>query len=116
MGKRDYLILTKGRAVCLALDSALGLLNEMELNVSSAESARQECVTELFYIITRVDSITWGREEWTGVYEFLVEIGISVPEDVHLEMSYVDSMLDVIPGEEICNWFQNYSYLCGIHR
>ena len=33
------------------------------------------------------------------MYDFLVEIGISVPEDYHLEMSYVDSMLDVVPGE-----------------
>ena len=103
MGKRDYLILTKGRAVYLAIDTAIDLLNEMELNVSSAESARQECVTELFYIITRVASFSCGREEWTGVYDFLVEIGISVPEDFHLEMSYVDSILDVVPGEEICN-------------
>lgn len=89
--------------MCLALDSAIGLLNEMELDVSSAESARHECVTELFYIITRVASISCGREEWAGVYDFLVEIGISVPENFHLEMSYVDSMLDIIPGEEICN-------------
>ena len=103
MGKRDYLILTKGRAVCLAIDTAIGLLNEMELDVSSAESAKQECVTELFYIITRVASFSCGRDELTGVYDFLVEIGISVPEDFHLEMSYVDSMLDVLPGEEVCN-------------
>ena len=103
MGKKDYLILAKGRAVCLAIDTAIGLLNEMELDVSSAESARQDCVTELFYIITRVASISCGREEWTGVYDYLVEIGISVSEDFHLEMSYVDSMLDVVPGKEICN-------------
>ena len=89
--------------MCLALDSAIGLLNEMELDAPSAESARQECVTELFYIITRVASISCGSDEWTGVYDFLVEIGISVPEDFHLEMSYVDSMLDIVPGEEICN-------------
>ena len=43
------------------------------------------------------------REEWAGVYDFLVEIGITVPEDFHLEMSYADSMLDVVPGEEMCN-------------
>ena len=103
MDKSDYLILTKGRAVCLVIDKAIDLLNEMELNFSSAESARQECVTELFYIITRVASFSSGREEWAGVYDFLVEIGISVPEDFHLEMSYVDSMLDVVPGEEKCN-------------
>lgn len=89
--------------MCLVLDSAIGLLNEMELDVSSAESARHECVTELFYIITRVASISCGREEWAGVYDFLVEIGISVPENFHLEMSYVDSMLDIVPGEEMCN-------------
>ena len=89
--------------MCLALDSAIGLLNEMKLDVSSAESARQECVTELFYIITRVASFSSGREEWAEVYDFLVEIGISVPENFHLEMSYVDSMLDIVPGEEICN-------------
>ena len=103
MNKKDYLILTKGRAVCLALDAAIGLLNEMELDVSSAESARQECVTELFYIVTRVASFSCMREEWAEVYDFLVEIGITVPEDFHLEMSYADSMLDVVPGEEMCN-------------
>ena len=89
--------------MCLALDAAISLLSEMEPDVSSAESARQDCVTELFYIITRVASFTCGREEWAGVYDFLVEIGISVPEDFHMEMSYVDSMLDVVPGEEMCN-------------
>ena len=103
MSKEDYLILMKGRSVCMVLYTAIGLLSEMRLYVSSAESARQECMTELFYIITRVASISCGREEWTGVYDFLVEIGISVPEDFHLEMSYVDSMLDIVPGEEICN-------------
>ena len=103
MNKRDYLIRTKGRAVCLAIYTAIGLLNEMEFNVSSVESARQECMTELFYIITRVASFSCGREEWAGVYDFLVEIGITVPEDFHLEMSYADSMLDVVPGEEMCN-------------
>ena len=86
--------------MCLALDSAIGLLNEMELDAPSAESARQECVTELFYIITRVASFSCGKEKWTEVYNFLVEIGISIPEDFHLEMSYVDSMLDVVLGEE----------------
>ena len=89
--------------MCLALDSAIALLNEMKLDISSAETARQECVTELFYIITRVASFSCEREEWAGVYDFLVEIGISIPEDFHLEMSYVDSMLDVVPGEEMCN-------------
>lgn len=65
---------------------------------SIAESAGQECVTELFYIITRVASFSCMRDEWTGVYDFLVETGISVHEDFHLEMSYVDSMLDVVPS------------------
>ena len=103
MSYEDYLILTKGRAACLILDSALGLLDEMEITIPSAESARQECMTELFYIITRVASFSCGKEKWTEVYNFLVEIGISIPEDFHLEMSYVDSILDVVPGEEICN-------------
>lgn len=93
----------KGRTVCIVLDTAIGLLSEMGLHVSSVESARQECVTELFYIITRVASFSCGKEKWTEVYNFLVEIGISIPEDFHQEMSYVDSMLDVVPGEEICN-------------
>lgn len=103
MNKKDYLIQSNGWTVYLMLTAAIGSLNEMEQNVSSAKSARQECVTELFYIITRVASFSCGREEWAGVYDYLVEIGISVPEDFHLEMSYVDSMLDVVPGEEICN-------------
>lgn len=81
MSKEDYLILMKGRAVCIVLDTAIDLLSEMGLHVSSAESARQECMTELFYIITRVASISCGSEEWTGVYDFLVEIGISILEE-----------------------------------
>ena len=103
MENKDYLILTKGRAVCLVLDTAIGLLNEIAFEVSSTESARQECVWELFYIITQVASISCGYEEWTKVYDFLSDIGISVPEDFHLQMSYVDSMLDVVPGEMKCN-------------
>ncbi len=89
--------------MCMVLYTAIGLLSEMGLHVSSVESARQECLPELFYIITRVASFSCGKDKWTGVYDFLVEIGISIPENFHLEMSYVDSMLDVVPGEEMCN-------------
>ncbi len=46
MDNKDFLILTKGRAVCLVLDTAIGLLNEIAFEVSSTESARQECVRE----------------------------------------------------------------------
>ena len=53
MDNKDYLILTKGRAVCLMLDTAIGLLNEVAFDAPSTESARQECVRELFYIITQ---------------------------------------------------------------
>lgn len=103
MENKDYLILTKGRAVCLVLDTAIGLLNEITFDTPSTESARQECVRELFYIITQVGSISCGYEEWTKVYDFLSDIGISVPEEFHLQMSYVDSLLDVVPGEMKCN-------------
>lgn len=86
MSKEDYLILMKGRAVCIVLDTAIGLLSEMGLHVSSVESARQECMTELFYIITRIASFSCGEERWSRVYNFLVEIGISIPEDFHNEL------------------------------
>lgn len=46
MDNKDFLILTKGLAVCLVLDTAVGLLNEIAFEVSSTESARQECVRE----------------------------------------------------------------------
>jgi hypothetical protein len=86
MSKEDYLILMRGRAVCIVLDTAIGLLSEMGLHVSSVESARQECMTELFYIITRIASFSCGEERWSRVYNFLVEIGISIPEDFHNEL------------------------------
>ena len=35
MDNKDFLILTKGRAVCLVLDTAIGLLNEIAFEVSS---------------------------------------------------------------------------------
>lgn len=103
MTDKDYLILTKGRAVCLILDTAVGILNEISFASSSTEDARRECVREVFYVMTQVASLACGKSEWNGVYDFLVEIGISVPEDFHLQMSYVDSMLDVVPGEMKCN-------------
>lgn len=103
MNRNEFLILTKGRAVCLVLDAAIGLMNEMTFDNATGESARQECVKELFYLITQVGALSCGREDWAGVYDFLVEIGIYVPDDFHLEMSYADSMLDVIPGETKCN-------------
>lgn len=103
MSYEDYLILTKGRAACLILDSAIGLLDEMEITIPSAESARQECMTELFYIITRIASFSCREERWSRVYNFLVEIGISIPEDFHNEMSYVDHMLDIVPEYRICD-------------
>ena len=103
MDNKDFLILTKGRAVCLVLDTAIGLLNEITFDTPSTECARQECVRELFYIITQVGSISCGYEEWAKVYDFLLDIGISVHEEFHLQMSYVDSMLDDVPGEMKCN-------------
>ena len=34
MDNKDFLILTKGLAVCLVLDTAIGLLNEIAFEVS----------------------------------------------------------------------------------
>ena len=57
----------------------------------------------------RRDSLTFkiltlnGKSDWNTAYGFLTWIGIAVTEDFHLEMSYVDSMLDVVPGEMKCN-------------
>lgn len=103
MNEKEFLILTKGRAVCLMLDTAVGILNEISFKSSSAEDARRESVREIFYVMTQVASLVCGKSEWNGVYDFLVEIGITVPEDFHLQMSYVDSMLDIVPGEMKCN-------------
>ena len=82
MENKDYLILAKGRAACLMLDTTIALLDEMIFSAPSAEDAKKECAR---------------------AYDFLTEIGIAVPEDFNLEMSYVDSMLDVVPGEMKCN-------------
>ena len=35
MDNKDFLIMTKGLAVCLVLDTAIGLLNEIAFEVSS---------------------------------------------------------------------------------
>ena len=62
-----------------------------------------ECARELFYTMTQIASLACGKSEWNAAYDFLTEIGIAVPEDFNLEMSYVDSMLDVVPGDMKCN-------------
>ena len=103
MKNKDYLILAKGRAACLMLDTTIALLDEMTFSAPSAEDAKRECARELFYTMTQIASLACGKSEWNAAYDFLTEIGIAVPEDFNLEMSYVDSMLDVVPGEMKCN-------------
>lgn len=41
MDNKDFLILTKGLAVCLVLDTAVGLLNEIAFEVSSTDVPRR---------------------------------------------------------------------------
>lgn len=99
MNQRDLLIQSKGRAVCLVLDAAIGLLAEMEFKDDVSNTARDECSTDIFNIIVQVATLSCGKDIWSEVYDFLVSIGISVSPDFNLEMMYMESISEKLPSE-----------------
>lgn len=100
MNPKDYLILTKGRAVCLVLDTARRVLAEMEFKNEVFEATRKECETDAFKLIIQVATISNGYDEWPKVYAFLNDLGISVPEEFNQEMRYMSSVADILPSEQ----------------
>lgn len=99
MNQKDFLILTKGRAVCLVLDAAIGLLTEMDFKSDVSNAARDECSTDIFNVIVQVATISCGKDTWGEVYDFLISIGISVSPDFNLEMMYMESISEKLPSE-----------------
>ena len=99
MNNKEFLFLTKGRAVCLVLDTAIELLKEMDFKEDASKAIKDECSTEIFNIIVQVATISCGKDTWSEVYDFLLSIGISVLPDFHLEMMYMESISEKLPSE-----------------
>ena len=100
MNSKDYLILTKGRAVCLVLDTARYVLAEMEFDDEAFETTRKECEADVFNLIIQVATISNGYDDWLKVYAFLNDLGRSVPEELNQEMRYMSSVADILPSEQ----------------
>ena len=99
MENKDYLILTKGRAVCLMLNSARCVLSEMIFENEISNVIVKECDEDLLAAIVRVATVSCGCDEWTHVYSFLVTAGISIPDDFNYKMMYMESIADILPSE-----------------
>ena len=100
MNEKDYLILTKGRAVCLMLDSARCMLSEMLFEDKVSNVIVKECCADLLDTIVQVATVSCGCDEWPQVYSFLVTAGISIPDDFNYKMMYMDSIADLPPSEK----------------
>ena len=99
MNEKDYLILTKGRAVCLMLNSARCVLSEMVFEDNVSNVVVKECDADLLDTIVQVATLSCGCDEWPQVYSFLVDVGISIPDDVNYKMMYMESIADLPPSE-----------------
>ena len=99
MENKDYLILTKGRAVCLMLNSARCVLSEMVFEDNVSNVVVKECDADLLDTIVQVATVSCGCDEWPQVYSFLVDVGISIPDDVNYKMMYMESIADLPPSE-----------------
>lgn len=99
MNEKDYLILTKGRAVCLMLNSARCVLSEMVFEDNVSNVVVKECDADLLDTIVQVATVSCGCDEWPQVYSFLVDVGISIPDDVNYKMMYMESIADLPPSE-----------------
>lgn len=92
-------ILTKGRAICLVLDSARHLLAELPPDNEVVEATQKDCEADMLTMIVQIATISCGVDEWTEVYAFLLNIGISVPDDFNLKMNYMESISDLLPSD-----------------
>lgn len=99
MNQKDFLILTKGRAVCLLLDTAIGLLAEMDFKNEVSNAVRDDCSTDIFNIIVQVATISCGKDTWSEVYDFLISIGIPVSSELNLDMMYMESISEKLPSD-----------------
>lgn len=86
--------------MCLLLDTAIGLLAEMDFKNEVSDAVRDECSTDIYNIIVQVATISSGKDTWGDVYDFLISIGIRVSSDLNLEMMYMESISEVKPSDE----------------
>ena len=100
MNQKDFLILTKGRVVCLMLNMAQNLLSDFTFDNEVYEVTRKECEADLSAIIIQVATIASGCDNWLDVSTFLVETGISLSEDLEFKMMYMESISEVKPSDE----------------
>ena len=103
MNPKDYLILTKGRAICLVLDAARNLLAQMDSPNEVFDAVKSECTSAILNIIVQVATISCGEDAWPEVHSFLIGIGITISSDLNLEMMYMESISEKLPSEGIHN-------------
>lgn len=99
MNNKEYLFLTKGRAVCLVLDTAMGLLAKMDFRNDVFNTTRDECSMDIFNVIVQVATISCGKDTWDEVYDFLISIGITVSSEFNLKMMCMESISENLPSE-----------------
>lgn len=99
MNAKDYLILNKGRAICLVLNTARVLLSDLQLDNELHNLTRKECEDNILNIIIQVATVSIGHDEWPIVYDFISEAGIFIPDKFNISMRYMDSISEIPPME-----------------
>ena len=99
MNEKDFLIPTKGRAVCLMLNSARSVLSEIIFEDDISNVIVKECCADLLNAIVTIATISCGCDDWSHVYSFLVTAGISIPDDFNYKMMYMDTIAGLPPSE-----------------
>ncbi len=85
--------------MCILLDTAIGLLAEIDFKSDVSNAARDECSTDIFNVIVQVATISCGKDTWGEVYDFLISIGIPVSSEFNLEMMYMESISEKLPSD-----------------
>ena len=81
------------------LNSARCVLSEMVFEDNVSNVVVKECDADLLDTIVQVATVSCGCDEWPQVYSFLVDVGISIPDDVNYKMMYMESISDLPPSE-----------------
>ena len=81
------------------LNSARCVLSEMVFEDNVSNVVVKECDADLLDTIVQVATLSCGCDEWPQVYSFLVDVGISIPDDVNYKMMYMESIADLPPSE-----------------
>ena len=88
-------ISVKGKVIIKNLNYGLMTLKELSFSDNDKLLAQEELLKSLLLISIEVAILCCGSDKWHDIHQYLSDIGVEIPEELHRDMAYLDKISEI---------------------